>query len=351
MTFQETNNYGALLQNYALQQALKKLGHDSETINYKSEYIGKPCKLIHLKKKGLMKYLLGVAGYFIYLPRTKQNNVFRKRIKYTEKVKKVDLDKFSDCYDLYITGSDQVWNYNLTDFDDYYMLGFVKNKKKCNSYAASLGIAEIAEDKKSKFSKYIENYNYISVREQSAKEAIEKVSEHQINVVADPCVLLSQSEWDVVTKEAPTEPYVYVYQLGVSKDVVQLAKRLAKENGLKIIYTPFPVGTISSGKFHVTAGCEDIVTYIKNASYVVTDSFHGTLLSIIYHKEFYTKASGTHGAVGNRITDLLKNYGLEERKINDNLDLNLKIDYVSVQEHIEENRNFAYKALEDICLK
>lgn len=349
MTFQETNNYGALLQNYALQQALKKLGHDSETINYKSEYIGKPCKLIHLKKKGLMKYLLGVAGYFIYLPRTKQNNVFRKRIKYTDKVTKTDLDKLSDCYDLYITGSDQVWNYNLTDFDDYYMLGFVKDKRKCNSYAASLGIAEIADDKKAKFSNLIEDYHYISVREQSAKVAIKKVLKHEISVVADPCVLLSRAEWDEVTKTAPKEPYVYVYQLGVSKDVVQLAKRLAKENGLKIIYTPFPVGTLSSGKYHVTAGCEDIVTYIKNATYVVTDSFHGTLLSIIYHKEFYTKASGTHGAVGNRIIDLLKNYELDERKISDDLDLNNKIDYVSVQEIIEENRKFAYQALEEIC--
>ena len=351
ITFQETNNYGALLQNYAIQKALAKLGHTSETIDYKSEYIGKPCRLRHLKKKGLMKYLLGVAGYFIYLPRTKRNNQFRKMISYSPKTDAKSIKAYEDSYDLYICGSDQVWNYQLTDFDPYYMLGFVKDKKKCNSYAASLGIAEIDEEHREDFAKMIEDYHIISLREKSAANAISKISNHPLEVVADPCVLLSKEEWSDITGKAPDFPYVYVYQLGVSKDVVNLAKKLAKEKGCKLIFTPFPVGSFAKGKYHITAGCQDVVTYIKNAEYVVTDSFHGTLLSILFHKKFFTKAGGTHGAVGNRIVDLLKGYGLSNRLISEDMDPYGEIDYEVIEVKIKENREKGYEILERICLR
>lgn len=349
VTFQETNNYGALLQNFALQIALKKLGHESETIDYKSEYIGKPCRLRHLKKKGLMKYLLGVAGYFIYLPRTRRNNRFREMIAYSSRTDAGTINRYEDSYDLYICGSDQVWNYQLTDFDPYYMLGFVKDKSKCSSYAASLGIAEIDDAHREEFSKLIEDYSVISLREESAANAIRRISKHPVEVVADPCVLLSREEWTEITGKAPDYPYVYVYQLGVSKDVVALAKKLAKENGCKLIFTPFPVGQFAPGKYHISAGCQDVVTYIKNAEYVVTDSFHGTLLSILFHKKFFTKAGGTHGVVGNRIVDLLKSYSLSERLISKDSNPYEEIDYEIVEEKIKESRQKGYEVLEKIC--
>lgn len=349
VTFQETNNYGAMLQNYALQRALASIGVDSETIDYKSDYIGKPYRLLTLKRKGLMKYLLGVAGYIIYLPRTKRNKMFRRRIKYSEKVNKDSIVKYENSYDLYITGSDQVWNYDLTGFDGYYMLEFVKDKSKCNSYAASLGIAEIDEKYKTGFDKLLGDFHYISVREESAKKAISKVISNEIEVISDPCILLEQKEWDKITLKAPNYSYVYVYQLGVSKDVVEIAKKIAQKHNLKIIFTPFPVGSMAKGKYHISAGCEDVVTYIKNAEYVVTDSFHGTLLSVIYHKRFFTKASGTHSAVGNRIVDMLKGYELSNRMISENIDIDAEIDYTHVDNIIRQNRENGYQVLKKIC--
>lgn len=349
VTFQETNNYGALLQNYALQKALGKLGHECETIDYKSEYIGKPCRLRHLKMKGLMKYLLGVAGYLIYLPRTKKNNKFRKMISYSPKTDEKNISAYEDAYDIYICGSDQVWNYQLTGFDPYYMLDFVKDKKKCNSYAASLGIAEIDDAHREAFSKAIEAYHIITVREESAANAIRKISKHPVEVTADPCVLLTPQEWSEITEKAPEQPYIYVYQLGVSKDVVELAKKMAKEKGCKLIFTPFPVGSFAAGKYHISAGCQDVVTYIKHAEYVITDSFHGTLLSILFHKKFFTKAGGTHGVVGNRIVDLLKSYGLSDRLISCDINPYAEIDYEIVEEKIRNNREHGYNVLKRIC--
>lgn len=348
VTFQETNNYGAILQNYALQTAIRKLGHEAETIDYKSAYIGKPYRLRHLKDKGLMTYLLGVAGYFIYLPRTAANNRFRKRLKYSKKVDAKTVKELSDTYDLYITGSDQVWNYKLTGMDPYYMLGFVKDKSKCNSFSASIGVQEIANSKKKAIRRYLKDYNYISVREESAKTALSSVIKNDIDVVSDPTIMLTSNEWSKVAAKKPKYKYVYVYQLGVSSDVVAMAKKIAKENGLKIIFTPFPVGKPAMGKYHITAGAGEVVSYIKNAEYVITDSFHGTMLSIIFHKKFFTKCAGTHAGVGSRIHDMLDKYGLLGRLLNKESDYKEDIDFDSVQKIIDAEKDNCYRVLEKI---
>lgn len=348
VTFQETNNYGALLQNYALSRAFRKNGAEPKTINYISEYIGKPYRFSHLKNKGLMTYLLGVAGYFIYLPRTIKNNRFRKHIKYTSKVNKTNVKDIVDDFDIFVTGSDQVWNYNLTGGDGYYLLDFVKDKSRCNSYSASLGVKTIDDKYSSEYRELLSDFHYVSVREESAKDALVPVLGKEVDVVADPCVLLSKSEWDKVSNTPREKGYVYVYQLGVSGDAVRLAKKIAKEKGLKVIFTPFPVGGMAVGKFDIFAGAAEVLGYIKNADYVITDSFHGTLLSIIFNKRFFTKASGTHAAVGSRIFDMLNHYGLTDRIISSNTNYKEKIDYERVNALLEDDRKKGMGVIKNI---
>lgn len=348
VTFQETNNYGALLQNYALSRTLRKLGASPTTIDYKSEYIGKPYRLRHLRDKGLMKYLLGVAGYIIYLPRSKKNNLFRRHISYTRAVTRDELFKLNNEFDFFITGSDQVWNYNLTGSDNYYLLDFVSDKSKCASFAASLGLTKIDKKHDKVYKDLLAGYRYLSVRENSARDALLDIGLKDVDVVMDPCVLLSSSEWMKLADQPKEEKYVYVYQLGVSKDVVMLAKRIAREKGLKVIFTPFPVGAMYRGKMDVFAGAAQVLGYIKNAQYVITDSFHGTLLSIIFNKRFFTKASGTHAAVGSRIYDLLDHYSLTDRMLDADTDYRLEIDYDRVNEILKGDRDRGLNKLKNI---
>lgn len=349
ITFQETNNYGAILQNYALQQALIKKGHQAETIDYKSRYIGKPYRFSHLKNKGLFAYLFGVMGYMIYMPRTAKCNRFKKKIQYSRAVKREELDRLNQEYDCFITGSDQVWNYKLTGMDATYLLDFVEDKRKCNSFAASVGLSEIESEKQNKYRELLQNYNRISVRERSAGALLEPILDKQVEVVSDPCILLTKEEW----KEAAAqmrEPgsYVLVYQLGVSPDVVRRAKKIAAEKNLKVVYVPFPVGDLGFGTWDMFAGNAELLGYLKDAAYVVTDSFHGTLLSIIFNKLFFTKVSGTHSGVGSRITDMLTDFGLQDRIIGEDEDCFKGIDYDRVNQIISRKREAANLFLDSI---
>lgn len=349
ITFQETNNYGAVLQNYALQQAIIQEGHSVKTIDYKSSYIGKPYKLIHLKNKGLFSYIFGILGYLIYLPRGKKCHKFRNLINYTAPVNTSNVDKLNENFDVFITGSDQVWNPNLTGMDTVYMLGFVSDKSKCNSYAASIGLMEIETSKQNQFYMLLKDFHCISVREKSAATLLKDILKEEVSVVSDPCLLLTKEQWASVSV-APKKQhgYVFVYQLGVSSDVVKLAKRISKDKSLKLIFVPFPVGAFSFGKWDISAGNAELLGYIQNADYVITDSFHGTLLSIIFNKNFFTKISGTHAGVSSRIYDLLEHYGLIDRIIKEDIDYSQMIQYSLINQKLENDRKISKKFLEKI---
>lgn len=349
ITFQETNNYGAVLQNYALQQAIMQEGHSVKTIDYKSSYIGKPYKFIHLKNKGSFSYIFGVLGYLIYLPRGKKCHKFRSLISYTAPVNTSDVDQLNEDFDVFITGSDQVWNPNLTGMDSVYMLGFVSDKSKCNSYAASIGLMEIDPSKQNQFYMLLKDFHCISVRERSAATLLKDILKEEVSVVSDPCLLLTKEQWTSVSV-APKKQhgYVFVYQLGVSSDVVKLAKRISKDKSLKLIFVPFPVGAFSFGKWDICAGNAELLGYIKNADYVITDSFHGTLLSIIFNKNFFTKISGTHAGVSSRIYDLLEHYGLIDRIIKEDIDYNQAVPYGTINKKLENDRKISWQLLAKI---
>ncbi len=312
VTFQETNNYGANLQNYALQQAVKQLGGEPETIDYRSRYIGRPYGLAHLKNKGLGAYLFGVVGYLVYALRGKKTKRFRRQIAYSPKVKRQGLAQMNDRYDCFLTGSDQVFNHKLTGMDGTYMLDFVNDKSKCHSYAASLGLAELAPEVQDQYREWLCGFNTLTVREQTAADVLTAALEREVTVVSDPCFLLERADWEkAVVAPKVKKPYVFVYELAMSKDVVALAQKIAKANGLKIVFAPFPMGKAARGSWRLGAGPGEILGLIRDAEYVVTDSFHGTLFSILFNKPFYTRIA--EKKIGSRISDLLAKCGLEDR--------------------------------------
>lgn len=344
ITFQETNNYGAVLQNYALQQAILKCGAEPETIDYLSDYIGRPYRLTHLKNKGLLAYLYGIVGFLIYRMREKNTNFFRKHIRYSERIVRKQLATLNERYAVFITGSDQVFNHRLTGGDATYLLDFVTDKKRCSSYAASLGLENVGEAFCDAYKACLKDFRVISVREKTASAALKELLERDIAVVSDPCALLTCDEWRrvaVLPKER--RAYVLVYELGISPEVVSLAKQIASSENLKIIFVPFPIGIPAKGSWKPCAGPGELLGLIAQAEYVITDSFHGTLLSIIFEKPFFTRIPEKR--VGSRILDLLKEYDLEDRLIGSCIDYKKAIDYRAVREKIAQNRTYSMELL------
>lgn len=348
ITFQETNNYGAILQNYALQHSLKKYGHDVETIDYRSRYISKPYKLLHLKKKGIARYLFGVMGYICYLPRQKRNSVFRQKINYSKPVKYEELVELNQDYDMFITGSDQVWNVNLTGHDDTYFLGFVAEKNKKNSYAASVGLSALSEQDKVWYNNKLSDFTDVLVRETSSVALLEPLLNKSVKDVVDPVFLLDEEEWKSVMNPVNMGDYILVYQLGISKAFVKYAVSCAKKYNCKLIFVPFPLVGFAKGKYKFTAGAGDVLSYIAHAKYIITDSFHGTALSIIFNKKFTTLVSGTHSGVSSRLKDMLKKFGLENRIWIEGFDLDATIDYKAVNRIVKVERQKALELLKKI---
>lgn len=352
VTFQETNNYGAILQNFALQKAIEKHGHVAETVDYRSKYIAKPYRLSHLKNKGLGKYAFGVVGYLCYMPRTHANKKFRKNINYSKKVKKEQLAELNNDYDCFITGSDQVWNVNLTGYDDTYFLKFVTDSFKKNSYAASVGISELDDKQKEWYADKLSDYHMITVREKASIGLLKQVTEKEVVDVLDPVFLLTQDEWKKYVKPVKEKgDYILVYQLGLSTALVNYAKECAKKYGCKLVFFPFPLVGAACGKYKVCGGSGELLSYIAGAKYVITDSFHGTSLSIIFNKKFTTLVSGTHSAVSSRLTSMLDMLGLSNRIWNSELNLDEEIDYPTVNQLIEVGRNNSDAMLEKILVR
>ena len=129
-----------------------------------------------------------------------------------------------------------------------------------------------------------------------------------------------------------------------------LAKKIAKEKHLGLIFLPFPVGTPAFGKYAFNAGPAELVNYIAHADYVITDSFHGTLFSILFHKQFFTKVSGTHAGVGSRIHDLLSHYNLSDRIIAEQVNYKDPIDYTVIDSIIKKDRAHSLQVLQNIFL-
>lgn len=342
LTFQTTNNFGAILQSYALQKVLQELGQNPEIINYQCEYISKPYKLINFKKKGIRGYLFSLIGYICYLPRTKACDNFRKHMKYSSKVNTKNINKIADDYDCYIVGSDQVWNYRLTNGDTRYLLDFVKENSKKFSYAASLGVKEIDLVHKETYSKLLSQFSFISVREKQGAEVVERLINQPVSVVLDPTLLLSANEWLQIAKDPKIEEeYILVYQLGISKRMVNFVKNISKKTGLRVLYIPFPLGGYVGCRCKWKIGPAEWLGLFANASYIVTDSFHGTAFSILFNKPFYTEASGQHQNVGSRLYNLLEMFGLEGCLFSDEIQFEIapQVDYGSVNEKLEIERN------------
>lgn len=271
LTFHDAHNYGAVLQAYALKKYIQKLGYDVRIINYHHKTIpdGYP------KENNEERW--------------EKFNSFIKELTDNEEVVYIceeDLEKLD--IDFWICGSDQIWNTEITrGFNKGFFLDFKTDSKKI-SYAVSMGIPELSKEHEEDFKRCINQLDNISVREEILKEYTEKFTNKNVTKTLDPTLLLDEKDYDDMILENKYGEYILIYALGPDERLTQIAKKIAKEKNVKIIELNDKRKENYFCEQISDAGPKEFLTLIRNAKAIITNSFHGTIFSIIFKKEFYT---------------------------------------------------------------
>ena len=358
MTWHTYDNYGSVLQAYALRNKIKELGYKNvDLINYLPR--AKRIKFIkRINSKNIQRKILNSRVEIKQLSAEKKEkfNAFRnKNFTYTQKCNDAtELFNLNDKYDKFICGSDQIWA--PTVFDENYFLSFVSNDSKKISYAPSLGLTSIENEyTKEKIKKLVNRINAISVREEQGKKIIEKISNKNVKVVLDPTLLLDKKEWNEnFNLECEEKDYIIFYCLGGNKKNYKIAKMIAKKLGKKLKVIPSDILDYQKNETQ-NASPEEFLKLIYNAYLVITDSFHGTIFAINFNVPFITlkRFKDNKLSQNSRIYNILKKVKLENRiyKHNENYFLeNIKIDFSNCNKIMEKERResieFLRQALE-----
>ena len=346
-------NYGGILQNWALQQVLKRLGHEPVTIDAFQRYAG-----LHIIYRN-------IANFYSWVMRRHCSGRFKLHLPYKGAVRQQFTGEFierhinktkpmkgyrggiidSYALDALVVGSDQVWRaeYNGNHIEDMF-LGFAKGYPvKRVAYAASFGIDnwDYTTEQTDKCSILAKQMDAISVREHSGIALCRDNLGVVATCVLDPTLLLDKKDYSAISDGNPddVEPYLAVYCLDINETKQRFFNRLGEERGLKVRY--FTMGWHS----HYTIG--QWIAMIAQSSMVVTDSFHGMVFSILFGKEFYALCNPERG--NTRISGLLERLGLEKRLVSDvsPVESNGDINWQDVYSRLNKERDISIQFLAD----
>jgi len=333
LTFHDADNYGAVLQAYALKETVKSIIDAVEIIDYKQPYILKPykmMKIIYWPLKALTKSIISNLIYaYPNLIKKIKFNKFRK--KYCDLTNKVYTDANDIAgKDIYIVGSDQVWNMEITKYDKAYFLNFCKKNERKIAFAASLGKSNLTEQETLFLKENIKGFDFLSVREDSARDILLSLTNKEVTHVLDPTLLADLSIWKNIMSNSKHEgKYMLVYLLSNKPENLDFAQMISNKLNLEVLNIG---GSILNNPYDFKSilgvGPCDFITLFKGASFILTDSFHGTAFSIIFNKNFITI---THKTRGTRMLSLLNILNLNNRLIFDSKtlcdDFDFNIDY------------------------
>lgn len=342
------SNYGSLFQAYALEQTVRDLGYDAWTIDYirNDEKSWHLCKVELANSKWNASILKKAIFYGVNVPNraiqfSKFGKFRRELLHLTSEYDSIDsLRSNKPIADIYCTGSDQVWNETIFDQIDWsYFLEFLDDEPRI-SYAASFGKETVKDQVKERVRKDLLQYRKISVRENSGKTILANLG-IEGEVVLDPTLLLPRQKWEqlIGVVKAPSEKYILLYQIHKNDELFEYARKLGEKVGYKVInisvsYTQRKSGIILKW----LPNYKDVLALFRDASYIVTDSFHATAFSINFNKQFVTVLPKLSAS---RIRSILSIMGLEERVLTDtaNFDLPQKlIDYGGVNSVLDNLR-------------
>jgi len=369
------HNYGSMLQAYATQMALDKLGYENETIDI-SGFNGeiKKAKMLYFAKASLTSDILlsklGMAKTVLMRKFSKNEYTSNSHIRaekfdtFSKKYfrlspahnSKAELgSKCEENYSAVLVGSDQLWlPGNIAA--DYYTLNFVPKSVNTIAYATSFGQISLPKDSAKKAKIFLRNIKHIGVREESGQKLVKELVDRDVPVVCDPTLLFTGDEWMAIQKKEPIvmEKYIFCYFLGNNPPHRKFAKSLKEKTGCKIVALTHLDEFVKSDERYADETPYDIdpsdfLNLIRNAEYVCTDSFHCSVFSILYRKPFFTfrrYARKTRSSTNSRLDTLFNLVGISGRIMNgdENIEkcLSMKIDFDAAHKKLENVRSDSY---------
>ena len=363
ITIDKVNNYGAELQTLATQKAVEKLGYEAEIIDYlfyknpghKVTKCSKPLFPLPFKKH-LTEWLYPRLNLLRQLTKSgtegkkraanfeafhKKHTKFSKEYRTAEELYAAKMD-----YDVYVVGSDQVWNPNNYTSLDPYFLKFAPKEKRRISYASSIGVSTIPEYARNYYKEALQDLDAVSVREEDAVGIVKEVSGVDAHWVLDPTLLLTGEEWKKYYNPISNIPekFVLLYEITPCDYLKQLALKASRELGCPVVRINREAIRQESDDEIINvldAGPSEFVWLFANAQMVLTNSFHGTAFSLNMEKNFFV-VTPERKKNNSRQKSILRLVGLEDRLIVENAPMpskeNYDIDYNTIRPKLEKAR-------------
>ena len=361
ITCHEVYNHGASLQEFALLQYLKNIGHNAQTIHYKPNYLSGHFKLRTISNprfdKPLLRQLYILAklpGRIFALKRKKAFDEFsRKYINTDSKLYRSNEELKEDLpeADAYICGSDQIWNsFFQNGKDPSFYLNFVPSNKLKISYAASFAIDAIEESLKPFVKENIERIDKISVRESSGLKILEDLSITRAVQVLDPVFLIESKYWKKTFVTPIKEKFIFVYDFESNKNIERISIETAKKHNLKIFTVNQNITYADKNFFKKSP--EVFLSLISNANFIIGNSFHALAFSLIFNKIFFV--IDRNEKINTRMRDFMSslnlsylNLDVDEFKTFDKVSINYEKVNFELREKIKKSKNFLIKALKN----
>lgn len=350
------HNYGSMLQAYATEMIMQQMGLPFQTIackapiNYMQEN-----KFLYIIKKLLIADWKMRLGKMKIERAKKENPMFAKNWEIRNKAfdqfaetffhvspyckNREELTKMAENYSAFLVGSDQLWRTDSVEHG-YYTLEWVPDHIRKIAYSTSIGVKEVPWFQVEKNKRFMNRFDHIALREQSACDLVYKLTGRKVPVVLDPTLLFTGDQWLEIQQQEPftNGKYIFCYLLGDNPSQREFIKTVKEKTGYKIValqqldnYIPSDEGFADDAPY---VGPREFLNYIRNAEYVFTDSFHCSVFSILYKKNFFTFsrfAEGAKQSTNTRIDNLLHITGLEERRMTNDK---------TIEEVINFNRRF-----------
>lgn len=342
VTLHRAQNYGSVLQTFALQKQIEELGHQASILDYYPERYTNKGLLKRLKNKSRRfknPLVLLIAKLLIYPSYLRKGIQFNKFMHYLNLEKpsfatnEEGMGRFTDA-DAYCAGSDQIWNSHWNEgVEKALFLDFVPKGKLCFSYAASIGLSNIPANEIDETKLLLDKFEFLSLREDKGVELVKELGRTDAVQCLDPTLLMSKEEWSQYADDSyKGKEYVLTYNLHHDPEIDKCAKAIASKYHLQIRNISYNWhDIIRHGHLDWCPTVEGFLGLIKNAKYVVADSFHATAFSIIFEKSFVVI---TPEVASSRLSSLLKMLGLDDHNINKFTSLKVieqPIDYIRVK--------------------
>lgn len=375
------HNYGSMLQAYATEMIMQQMGLPFQTIackapiNYMQEN-----KILYIIKKLLIADWRMRLGKMKIERAKKENPMFAKNWEVRNKAfdlfaetffhvspyckNREELTKMADNYSAFLVGSDQLWRTDSVEHG-YYTLEWVPDHIRKIAYSTSIGVKEVPWFQVEKNKRFMNRFDHIALREQSACDLVYKLTGRKVPVVLDPTLLFTGDQWLGIQQREPLTngKYIFCYLLGDNPSQRDFIKQVKEKTGYKIValqqlddYIPSDEGFADEAPY---VGPREFLNYIRNAEFVFTDSFHCSVFSILYKKNFFTFsrfAEGAKQSTNTRIDNLLHITGLEDRRMTKDKTVDGVINYNGSFDGVDARLNayrkssmeYLYKALKDL---